>query len=71
MVDINNKLITQEGKTEPITAFEVWWYHPFKGFFEELDDAILVCKDTDFNPEEILRPTTVAVSENFWEPLIR
>lgn len=71
MIDIKNGTLTQGGRTEGITRFETYWVHPFKGLFEHLAEAVAACEGMDFEPEEVLRPVTVAISNSFKEPLIR
>ena len=71
MIDIKNQTITQGGRTEGIIRFDTWWLHPFKGLFEHLGEAVQTLEETDFEPEEVLRPVTVAVSNSFKEPMLR
>lgn len=71
MINIKDATLTQGGRTEGIIKFETYWVHPFKGMFEILGDAVKACEGSDFEPEEVLRPVTVAITNNFKEPLIR
>ena len=71
MISLKNGTLTQEGRTEPIIGFSTKWAHPFHGLYDKLEEAVKACEGFDFEPEEVLRPITVAFSANLTESLIR
>jgi hypothetical protein len=68
MFDITQKELDLQGKKEPITSFQVWFQTPF-GLYEELEEAIKKCEDTDLHPLTCVVPVPVAVSETLYEVL--
>jgi len=70
-VSLVNHTITQGDLGENIESFETWWLHPFKGFFQDLGEAVKACTEVDMTPEQLLRPVTVAKGKTLWEPILR
>lgn len=47
----------------PIARWEVWHMTPF-GVCKDLGPAVKMCKARDHDPEMVIVPVTVAISEN-------
>lgn len=59
-----------DGKLEKIVGFKTKWLHPFKGLFDDVSEAIKAAIEDDLEPNQVLRPVTVACGETVSETLL-
>lgn len=71
MYDLNKKTLEQKGKTEAIISFEVWFQVPHVGLSNSLDRAQELCKENDLDSRFCIIPVPVALSETFYEILLK
>lgn len=62
MIDVPNKLVNGVS----IIRWEVWFIS-IKGLYKDVDDAVQVAVQNDFDPALIVRPVSVAIGESTYE----
>ncbi len=66
MISLTRKTLTRNGVESEIIRFEVWFQTPF-GLIENLEDAVVRLTAADMDPETIIVPVSVAISESSYE----
>lgn len=66
MISLKENQITLGDKSEPILRFEVWFQSPF-GLLTDRVGAIEQVAAHDLEPDQVLIPVSVAVSETLYE----
>ena len=59
---------TQDRPASTINRWEVWFAVPMLGLFSKRQEAIKACEDVDWDPNEVILPTPVAIDdEDYYE----
>ena len=55
---------TNDDHPKGIDRWEVWFLVPMSGVFKDRVEAIKICKDLDWSPNEVIIPVPVAISHD-------
>lgn len=69
MINLKDKTLTFDGKTEPIHKYEVWWMG-VDGLYIKIEEALQDAERNKIEPN-MLRAVSVALSETFYEVIVR